>query len=64
MNGNKSLRILLWNALTIADQLGARLTHTEADASRLAMDMGEESELFEWEHNQDGTVTFIRKEIV
>lgn len=59
-NGKK-LRILLWNELTIVDQLGAKLSHTKEEAAQIAMDLGEESSYFEWEDNEDGTISFLRK---
>jgi hypothetical protein len=61
MSESKKTRIRLWNAVTLADDLIARLSFSEATAQAMVLKMGVESEKFAWERNDDGTVSFLRK---
>ena len=63
MSADEEMKILLWNGLEIADQLGAKLTHTKEGAAKIAMDLGVYAENFGWDDNADGTISFVRKEL-
>jgi len=62
MTASIQTRILLWNAVSMADELGAALSFPAESAASLSKTMGEESERFTWTVNPDATVSFIRKE--
>lgn len=60
MTKGKITRIALWNAVSLAEQLGASLTFTSEVAGKLSVEMGEESNFFQWTKNEHEQTTFTR----
>jgi hypothetical protein len=62
MSESKKTRIKLWNAVSLADDLIAKLSFRGDASKRLIDQMGEEIERFTIIRNTDDTISFRRKE--